>query len=84
MSPRIAVAETLDEVETYVKEFERKRHSLDHEIDGVVVKVDEIAVQQRLGSTSRAPRWAIAVKYPRKSCGPDCWISRSTSAARAG
>lgn len=64
VSPRIAVADTLDEVESYVKEFERKRHSLDHEIDGVVVKVDEIAVQQRLGSTSRAPRWAIAVKYP--------------------
>ena len=40
------------------------RHDIEHEIDGVVVKVDEVALQRRLGSTSRAPRWAIAYKYP--------------------
>jgi DNA ligase (NAD+) len=40
------------------------RHDIDHEIDGVVVKVDEVVLQRRLGSTSRAPRWAIAYKYP--------------------
>ena len=40
------------------------RHDVAHEIDGVVVKVDEVALQRRLGSTSRAPRWAIAYKYP--------------------
>lgn len=41
-----------------------RRHEVEHEIDGVVVKVDEFAQQRRLGSTSRAPRWAVAYKYP--------------------
>jgi DNA ligase (NAD+) len=41
-----------------------RRHDLQHEIDGVVVKVDQVALQRRLGSTSRAPRWAVAYKYP--------------------
>ncbi len=40
------------------------RHDVDHEIDGLVVKVDEVALQRRLGATSRAPRWAVAYKYP--------------------
>ncbi|MGC5167913.1 NAD-dependent DNA ligase LigA [Luteimicrobium sp. DT211] len=40
------------------------RHDIEHELDGLVVKVDELALQRRLGSTSRAPRWAIAYKYP--------------------
>ncbi|WKG05563.1 NAD-dependent DNA ligase LigA [Mycolicibacterium sp. HK-90] len=40
------------------------RHDVEHEIDGLVVKVDEVALQRRLGSTSRAPRWAVAYKYP--------------------
>ncbi len=40
------------------------RHEVEHEIDGVVVKVDDVALQRRLGATSRAPRWAIAYKYP--------------------
>ena len=48
----------------YVDHYGEHRHDVDHEIDGVVVKVDDIAVQRRLGSTSRAPRWAIAFKYP--------------------
>ena len=40
------------------------RHDVEHEIDGIVVKIDEVSAQRRLGSTSRAPRWAIAFKYP--------------------
>ncbi|MCG6499663.1 NAD-dependent DNA ligase LigA [Kitasatospora sp. A2-31] len=58
------VVGTLDEVRAFIKRFGEQRHSVEHEIDGVVVKVDEIALQGRLGSTSKSPRWAIAWKYP--------------------
>ncbi|MEY9847041.1 DNA ligase (NAD+) [Streptacidiphilus sp. BW17] len=59
-----AVVSTLAEVKEFIARYGEERHSVEHEIDGVVVKVDEIALQGRLGSTSRAPRWAIAWKYP--------------------
>ncbi|MFE2412920.1 NAD-dependent DNA ligase LigA [Kitasatospora sp. NPDC059408] len=58
------VVGTLDEVRAFIKRFGEQRHSVEHEIDGVVVKVDEIALQGRLGATSKSPRWAIAWKYP--------------------
>ncbi|TQF03362.1 NAD-dependent DNA ligase LigA [Kitasatospora acidiphila] len=58
------VVGTLDEVRAFIKQYGEQRHSVEHEIDGVVVKVDEIALQGRLGSTSKSPRWAIAWKYP--------------------
>ncbi|MFJ9610499.1 NAD-dependent DNA ligase LigA [Kitasatospora sp. NPDC101176] len=58
------VVGTLDEVRAFIRHFGEQRHSVEHEIDGVVVKVDEIALQGRLGATSKSPRWAIAWKYP--------------------
>ncbi|MFJ6633179.1 NAD-dependent DNA ligase LigA [Streptomyces sp. NPDC091376] len=58
------VVDSLDEVREFIAYFGENRHSVEHEIDGVVVKLDEIPLQGRLGSTSRAPRWAIAWKYP--------------------
>ncbi|WP_236240379.1 NAD-dependent DNA ligase LigA [Streptomyces sp. CC228A] len=54
----------LDGVREFIAYYGDHRHSVEHEIDGVVVKLDEIPLQGRLGSTSRAPRWAIAYKYP--------------------
>ncbi|WP_328719266.1 NAD-dependent DNA ligase LigA [Streptomyces sp. NBC_00247] len=57
------VVDTLDGVVDFIRYFGENRHSVEHEIDGVVVKLDEIPLQGRLGSTARAPRWAIAWKY---------------------
>lgn len=62
-SDNFRVVESANEVLQYIAEFEKNRHKLEHEIDGVVVKVDNLASQQQLGFTSRAPRWAIAYKY---------------------
>lgn len=60
------VVDSLDGVRKFIAHYGNPdvRHSMEHEIDGVVVKLDEIPLQGRLGSTSRAPRWAIAWKYP--------------------
>ncbi|MEV3988897.1 NAD-dependent DNA ligase LigA [Streptomyces sp. NPDC049837] len=57
------VVDDIDGVREFITYFGDNRHSVEHEIDGVVVKLDEIPLQGRLGSTSRAPRWAIAWKY---------------------
>lgn len=54
----------LPAVEERISYWGERRHGVEHEIDGVVVKVDDFALQRRLGTTSRAPRWAVAYKYP--------------------
>ena len=63
-SDRVRVVPTLAMVEEFIAHYGEHRHDVEHEIDGVVVKVDDVSLQRRLGTTSRAPRWAIAYKYP--------------------
>ncbi|HEU5456104.1 MAG TPA: NAD-dependent DNA ligase LigA, partial [Nocardioides sp.] len=64
-SDQVKVLPTLKDVEGFIDNAGERRHSLvPYEIDGVVIKVDDVSLQRRLGSTSRAPRWAIAFKYP--------------------
>ncbi len=64
ISEHNVVVHTADEVAERVAYWSEHRHDLSHDIDGVVIKVDQTALQRRLGATSRAPRWAIAYKYP--------------------
>ena len=63
-SSRYKVVNSRSEVSKFISEYEKNRHNVEHEIDGVVVKVNEISIQNKLGTTSRAPKWAIAFKYP--------------------
>ncbi|WP_417553955.1 NAD-dependent DNA ligase LigA [Microbacterium sp.] len=63
-SPHTKVCHSADEVAAFVEHFGEHRHDIEHELDGIVVKVDELALHAELGETSRAPRWAIAYKYP--------------------
>src|SRR5882724_1781656 len=63
VNPHRKLAKNLDEVWKFIRSWEEKRESLPYEIDGIVIKVDRTALQQELGFTGKAPRWAIAYKY---------------------
>jgi len=64
VSPEWRVCHSLDEVKKFIEVWESKREKLPYEVDGMVIKVDDIGLRQELGFTSKAPRWAVAYKYP--------------------
>ena len=64
INPNIRTLGSLDDVYDYCRDWLERRHDLDYEIDGVVIKVNDLAQRRELGSTSKAPRWAIAYKFP--------------------
>ena len=64
VNPHRAMANGLAEIEAFLAEWQTKRHSLPFETDGVVLKVDAVADQKRLGQTAKSPRWALAYKFP--------------------
>ena len=64
VNPNVRLCENYDDLVKFIEEMEPKRDDLDYEIDGVVVKVNSTALQEEFGATTKAPRWAIAYKYP--------------------
>jgi len=64
VNPQVTTVDSMEDVLKFIGEVERQRASLGYEIDGVVIKVDAVAQQRRLGFTGKAPRWAIAYKFP--------------------
>lgn len=64
VNPNVKVARNIDEVAAYIREWADKKEDLEYDIDGMVVKVNSLQMQTRLGSVARSPRWAVAYKYP--------------------
>ncbi|MBE3578109.1 MAG: NAD-dependent DNA ligase LigA [Limnochordales bacterium] len=64
VNPHIRLCRGVQELVDYLREWEEKRHALDYATDGIVFKVNSVALQERLGATAHAPRWAIAFKFP--------------------
>jgi DNA ligase (NAD+) len=64
VNPNFAVCKTIEDVERYYQAWAKKRHSLDYELDGIVIKVNSKKIQEALGYTAKSPRWGVAYKFP--------------------
>ena len=64
VSPYTETFTAVEDIFAYIERYGQQRHSLVHEIDGIVIKINDFATQRQLGYTSRVPRWAVAYKYP--------------------
>ena len=75
VNPLRRVCARIDEVWQFIEEITEQRNDLPYAIDGMVIKVDDLDAQNRLGSTVKVPRWAIAYKFPAEELSQSCWIS---------
>jgi DNA ligase (NAD+) len=66
VNPNVKLCSGINEVVDFIKDWDKKRDNLDYDIDGVVVKVNSLELQRRLGTTTRSPRWSVAYKFPAK------------------
>lgn len=66
VNPNIKRIDNINDIESYIEKYSELRETLEYDIDGIVIKVDSLAEQKRLGSTAKVPRWAIAYKFPAK------------------
>ena len=66
VNPNIKRIDNINDIESYIEKYSELRERLEYDIDGIVIKVDSLAEQKRLGSTAKVPRWAIAYKFPAK------------------
>lgn len=83
VNPHNQRVESLEAAETYITEWDTRRHSLDYETDGVVLKLDALAPREELGSTAKSPRWAVAYKYAAEE-GITTLLSIEWSVGRTG
>ena len=83
MNPNYEICDSIDQVLAYIEKWSTQRFDLPYEIDGIVIKVNQLEDQEKLGATVKSPRWAIAYKFPAEEVETvlkdiiSCWYSKS-------